>query len=103
MQRAWCPRQPLLSVIADKRANVEKRGLPALSAMGRDLLVRNAFDWALFGPNRRTRQSLHHSARAFRIGDPFLIEVIWTNSLASHVFPRIDLARVSAVHKLEQM
>src|SRR6516162_603784 len=74
-----------------------------MSAMGRGLLVWNAFDRALFGPDRRTRQSLHHSARAFRIGDPFLIEVVWTKGLASYVLSRINLARVSTMDKLEQV
>src|SRR6516225_11078593 len=104
MQRGRVPSSALtLCRRGQARAKVEKQGHPVLSAMGSGLLVRNAFNRALFCPDRRTRQSLHHGARAFRIGDPFLIEVVRTDCLTSYVLPRIDLARVSAMHKLEQM
>src|SRR5262245_2695138 len=104
MQRAGVPSSASPSLSSRTSGQkAEKRGHPALSAMGRGLLVRNAFNRALFGPDRRPRQSLHHGACAFGIGDPFLIEVVRTNCLTSYVLARIDLAGVSAMHKLEQM
>src|ERR1700733_1702362 len=81
----------------------KQEGVRTRSAMRRRFLVRDAFDRALVGSDGRPGQRLDHGARAFRIGDPLLVEVVWTDRFTADVLAGIDLAGVAAVHQLEQM
>jgi len=56
-----------------------------VSAMGRNLLVRNAFDRTLFRADGRPREGFHHRAGTFGVGDPLLVEVIRTNCLSANI------------------
>src|ERR1700683_5808701 len=81
----------------------KQEGVRTRSAMRRLFLVRDAFDRPLVGSDGRPGERLDHGARAFRIGDPLLVEVVGTDRFAAHVLAGIDLAGVAAVHQLAQM
>ena len=69
----------------------------AISARSSRPVGRNAFDRAFVGADGGTRQGLHHGARTFRIGDPFLVEVVGTDRLAAHILARIYFAGIGVL------
>src|SRR5664279_2360891 len=67
------------------------------SAVDRGLLIRDAVDRAFFSPRGRTGHRLDHFARAFRIGDPILVEIVGAGRDAARAFARIDHAGIAAM------
>src|SRR5439155_24571080 len=66
-------------------------------------LVRNSLDRAFVNTNRRSRERLHHLARAFGIGDPLAVEIVWACRHSAVALAGIDLAGIAAMHQLEEM
>src|ERR1019366_4785091 len=73
------------------------------SAVGRGLLIRDAVDRAFVSPRGRTGHRLDQFARAFRIGDPILVEIVGAGRDAARAFAGIDHAGIAAMDQLVEV
>ena len=75
----------------------------ATSTMGDRQFVGNTLNWRLGSADGRSGNCFDAFARALRIGDPALIEVIGAGCHASCAFARIDHAGVAAMNQFEEV
>src|SRR4030081_3434775 len=71
--------------------------------IGRGLLIRDPVDRAFVSARGRAGHRLDHFARAFRIGDPLLIEIVGADRDAARAFAGIDHAGIAAMDQLVEV
>src|SRR5437899_4515754 len=79
------------------------RGRRPHLVVARRALIRDALDRAFGGPRGRTGHRLDHVPRAFRIGDPVLVEIIGAGRDAARALAGIDHPGVAAMDQLVEM
>src|SRR4030081_1942834 len=76
---------------------------PNVLVIGRGLLIRDPVDWAFVSARGRAGHRLDHFARAFRIGDPLLVEIVGADRDAARAFAGIDHAGIAAMDQLVEV
>src|SRR3982074_418347 len=87
-------------------ATIREEAIPQAgpsSAVGRGLFVWAAADRTFVSPRGRAGHRLGHFARAFRIGDPLLIEIVGADRDAARAFAGIDHAGIAAMDQLVEV